>query len=92
LDVVENRDPTVAAGAKSGKPMKIGELAKKTAESTATIRYWTNQKLLEVDEHTDSGYRLYDEAMVDRVEEIRRLQTEERRTLQEIKNRFLQKN
>ena len=64
--------------------MKIGQLAKRTGETNATIRFWTKEGLLDVAETTDAGYQLYDPAMAERVREIRRLQGE-RYTLKEIK-------
>jgi DNA-binding transcriptional MerR regulator len=66
-------------------PIKIGELSKRTNESTATLRFWTNEGLLDVERYTAGGYRLYSPSIVKRVKEIRRLQTVERRTLPEIK-------
>lgn len=73
------------------KPMtellKIGQLAKLTGETNATLRFWTKEGLLKVTETTDAGYQLYDPAMADRAKEIRRLQGE-RYTLKEIVSRL----
>jgi Fic family protein len=63
--------------------LKIGQLAKLTGETNATLRFWTKEGLLEVAETTDAGYQLYDPSMADRAQEIRRLQGE-RYTLKEI--------
>lgn len=64
--------------------LKIGELARLTDETVPTIRYWTNEGLLEVADYTDSGYQLYDPAMVNRVKKIRKLQKVKRFTIEEI--------
>lgn len=67
------------------KLMKIGELARATGETIATIRHYAMQSLLTIKEHTPGGYMLFSETMVERVREIRGMQ---RRglSLSEIKN------
>ncbi|MBI3289811.1 Fic family protein [Candidatus Microgenomates bacterium] len=70
------------------KLLKIGELAKETGETLHAIRHWTQKGLLEVAEHTEAGYQLFDRSMIERVKEIRRLQKEERLSIDEIKNRL----
>jgi len=91
LDAVEGKTPQTAVVQK--KFLKIGELAKETGEKNLNaIRHWTEKGLLEVAEHTESGYQLFDRSMVERVKKIRRLQKEERLSIEEIKknldNRF----
>ncbi len=66
--------------------LRIGQLAKLTGETNATLRFWTREGLLEVADTTQAGYQLYHPAMVERSREIRRLQGE-RLTLKEIKLR-----
>jgi len=66
--------------------LKIGELAKETGETVHTLRYWTKEGLLEVTKYTEGGYQLYSPSMIKRAKEIRRLQSEQRLTLAEIKN------
>ena len=69
----------------TAKLLRIGQLAKKTGETNATLRFWTKEGLLEVAEVTESGgYQLYDPEMVSRVQKIRQLQAE-RFSLREIK-------
>lgn len=63
--------------------LKIGELAKKSSLTNATIRHWTALGLLEVQETTDSGYQLYSESTLDRIKKIQDLK-DKRNTLQEI--------
>lgn len=70
------------------KLLKTGELAKAVEESVPTIRYWTQEGLLEVAEHTMGGYQLYDDGMVQRAKKIRQLQKEKRLTIRELKDIF----
>lgn len=69
----------------SGKLLKIGELAKETSETIHTLRYWTKEGLLKVNQFTEGGYQLYSPGMIKRAKKIRRLQTEKRLTISEIK-------
>lgn len=71
------------------KLLKIGELAKKTGETIHTLRFWTKQGLLDVAAHTKGGYQLYHPSMIERARKIRQMQTVERLTINEIKNRLL---
>lgn len=68
--------------------LKIGELAKETHETIHALRHWMEKGLLEVAERTASGYQLFDRSVVIRVKEIRRLQKEERLSIDEIKQRL----
>ena len=52
--------------------LKIGELAKRSGVTTKTIRYYELLGLLPDPQRTDSGYRLYGEADVERLVFIRR--------------------
>jgi hypothetical protein len=72
----------------SDELLKIGELAKATGETTATIRHWTKEGLLIVTKQSPGGYQLYAHDMIARAAEIRRLQNEERLSLLELKQRF----
>ncbi len=54
------------------KNMKIGELAKATGLTTKTIRYYELHRLLEDPERTESGYRMYGEADVERLEFVKK--------------------
>lgn len=66
--------------------LKIGQLAKKTNESVANIRYWTKLGLLKVYNLTPSGYSLYHPDDIQVVKQIRFLQVEKRLSLEEIKS------
>ena len=63
----ENAEP------ENEKLLKIGELAKATNQTVATIRHWTKEGLLQVAEITESGYQMYGEEMVERVERVREM-------------------
>ncbi|PLR83995.1 MULTISPECIES: mercury resistance transcriptional regulator MerR1 [Bacillus] len=52
----------------------IGELAKKCDVNKETIRYYERIGLIPEPERTDSGYRMYSERIVDRLNFIKRLQ------------------
>jgi Fic family protein len=79
---------TVSTGKPDKEKLKIGELAEKTGETVHTIRYWTKEGLLIVTGHTQGGYQLYDKAMIAKVLQIRKLQSEKRLTLTEIKGKL----
>ena len=64
--------------------LRIGQLAKATGESHATLRYWTKEGLLEVADTTEANYQLYAPGMVERVAKIRELQAQ-RYTIKEIR-------
>ncbi|MDH5723491.1 MAG: Fic family protein [Alphaproteobacteria bacterium] len=68
--------------------LRIGQLAKRTGESNATIRYWTKEGLLQIADTTEVGYQLYDPSMIERIKTIRNLQGQ-RFTLSEIKEKLL---
>ncbi|MEK7523829.1 MAG: Fic family protein [Patescibacteria group bacterium] len=84
LKAVGREDPA-SKSQKKTKLLKIGELARATGESVATIRFWTEEELLEVEQYTESGYALYASSMIERVNKIRRLQKEKRLTIAEVK-------
>lgn len=67
--------------------LKIGELAKASGETVPTIRYWTNEGLLDVAEVTKSGYQLFSAEMVNRCKEIKKYKAR-RLTLLEIKHKL----
>lgn len=68
--------------------LRIGELAKETGETLHAIRHWVEKGLLEIAEHTESGYQLFDRSMIERIREIRKLQKEERLKIDEIKQKY----
>jgi len=73
-----------SAEPESDKLLKIGELAKATNQTVPTIRHWTKEGLLEVAEITESGYQMFSEEMIERVEKIQEMK-EKGMTLTEIK-------
>ena len=54
------------------KGMKIGEIAKGTGLTTKTIRYYELNRLLEEPERTESGYRIYRQEDVERLEFVKK--------------------
>ena len=68
----------------SEKLLKIGELAKATNQTVPTIRHWTKEGLLQVAEVTESGYQMFSEEMIEKIEAIQEMK-EKRLTLTEIK-------
>jgi Fic family protein len=72
----------------SPKSLKIGQLAKLSGEPVATIRFWTKSGLLPLSGHTKGGYQLYREEVINRIKLIRQLQTENRLTIREIRNKL----
>jgi len=56
-------------------PIKIGELAKRTDCSVETIRYYEKLGLLPEPSRSDSNYRLYNEAHIERLQFIRHCRT-----------------
>lgn len=80
--------PVLMGKDKDTKLLRIGELAEAARETKATIRYWTKEGLLAVAKHTKAGYALYSPKMIQRVKEIRRLQTKERLSIAEIKEKL----
>jgi Fic family protein len=71
----------------SEKLLKIGELAKATNQTVPTIRHWTKEGLLQVAEVTESGYQMFSEEMIERVEKIQEMK-EKRMTLTEMKEKI----
>lgn len=65
--------------------LRIGQLAKLTGETHATLRHWMKEGLIHFSETTGSGYQLFTPEMVGRAKFIRRLQSE-RQTLAEIRS------
>ena len=85
LDAINNKGDFLRGDTQ--RLLKIGEIAKLTNDTTATIRYWTKQNLLEVAEVTPSGYQLYDKETVNQIKKIKDLK-KKRYSLEEIKNKI----
>jgi Fic family protein len=83
--------PILMGKGKETRLLKIGELAEAARETKATIRFWTKEGLLEIAKTTEAGYALYETKMIDKAQEIRRLQNEERLTVAEIKKKLISK-
>ncbi|CAN5391393.1 Zn(2+)-responsive transcriptional regulator [soil metagenome] len=57
------------------KPLKIGEVSKLTGVGIEALRFYEKSGLLDRPGRTYSGYRLYDETVLERIAFIRRAQT-----------------
>ncbi|HEY7271080.1 MAG TPA: MerR family transcriptional regulator [Dehalococcoidia bacterium] len=66
--------------------LQIGEVADRTGVTQRTLRFYEERGLLKPPSRMDGGFRLYSEEDVDRVEQIKRLQTLLGLTLAEIKD------
>ncbi len=91
LRAVQQKETPIKLKPKSGRLMKIGELAKQTGESTATLRYWLKEGLIACAQRTESGYQLFDQAMLTRIKQIRMLQ-EKRLSLAEVREKFVKRD
>lgn len=87
LKALSDSPDEVSEASTSQALMRIGQLAKATGESNATLRYWTKEGLLDVAKTTEAGYQLYVPEMVDVVARIRDLQSQ-RFTIREIKGKL----
>jgi len=86
LDIyLEMLEPKMKQAPKPVRLLKIGEIAKTVNETIPTIRYWTKEGLLKVEEYSKGGYQLYSPKIVDRIKQIRKLQSEKRLTIEELK-------
>lgn len=86
LDIyLEMLEPKKEQAIKSEKLLKIGEIAKMANEGIPTIRYWTKEGLLKVEEYSKGGYQLYSPKVIDKIKQIRKLQSEKRLTIRELK-------
>lgn len=58
----------------SRQPLKIGEVAKASGVGIETLRFYEKSGLLDQPSRTESGYRLYDTEVLDRLDFIKRAQ------------------
>ncbi|MBX3473596.1 MAG: MerR family transcriptional regulator [Planctomycetes bacterium] len=65
------------------KLYKVGEIMRHTGLSRQTIHNYTMLGLIKPGERTDSGHRLYDETVFDRLRRIKLLKVH--RTLEEVR-------
>ncbi len=50
--------------------IRIGDLARETGETIHTLRFWTQEGLLDTVGETDKGYQLYSATIIARVNDI----------------------
>lgn len=89
LDLCLKQAPmTTTATPKPERRLQIGVLAKQCGEPVSSIRFRTQEGLLPVAAYSPGGYALYHPECIEKVKQIRRLQTDERLTISEIKLRL----
>jgi len=65
--------------------LKVGEIAKEVGVRPSTVKFYTEQGLLEVADYTNGGYRLYDrDETIRRIVAIRQM-TSRRFSLEDFK-------
>jgi fido (protein-threonine AMPylation protein) len=92
LDAAAGRPPKAVAASARNKMRpnglwRIGQLAEACSESVSTLRHWTKMGLLPAAGSTEKGYTLYEPSSVERVRQIRRLQSQ-RLSLEEVARRL----
>jgi len=91
LDLCLKQVPAMSA-IKPEKLVQIGALAKQCSEPVSSIRFRTQEGLLPVEGYSSGGYALYHPDCIEKVKKIRSLQTNERLTINEIKERIGMEN
>lgn len=85
LDIYLDEDKTPVTAEQ--RLLRIGDIARLASEEVPTIRFWTDQGLLQLADRSSSGYRLYEPEAVEQAKRIRELQ-QQRLTLGEIKEKL----
>lgn len=70
------------------KPLHIGKIAKEASISTSAIRFWIKQRLIVPAGHSEGGFALFNRDVIEKIKKIKRLQQEERLTIDEIRKRL----
>jgi len=65
--------PEITA-ADSGKGLKIGEVSKLSGVGIEALRFYEKSRLLDKPRRTESGYRVYDESVLERLSFIKKAQ------------------
>ncbi len=72
----------------SERLLKVSEVAQRVGVLPSTIRYYAKLQLIRARASSRGGFQLFDDGAVVRAVEIKRLQKEERLTLEEIGERL----
>ena len=64
-----------AGEVETAAPLKIGEVSKLSGVGIEALRFYEKSGLLDAPSRTESGYRLYDAGVLERLDFIRRAQT-----------------
>ena len=79
-------DPKLRSVAADHASLQIGEVAERTGVTQRTLRFYEEKGLLKPPSRLDGGFRLYSEEDIERVEQIKRLQSLLGFSLSEIKD------
>jgi DNA-binding transcriptional MerR regulator len=71
----EVRAPKPGAMIRTPSLLRIGEVARRSGVGIETLRYYERSELLDRPARTESGYRLYGEDVLERLDFIKRAQT-----------------
>src|SRR5581483_9324492 len=81
----DKQSPVAEPEERSGAYLQIGEVAERTGVTQRTLRFYEEKGLLKPPSRLEGGFRLYSEEDVQRVDQIKRLQTLLGFTLADIK-------
>lgn len=87
INFYENKNP-LSDDKKSNNLIRIGELSRQTGETIHTLHFWIKEGLITSKNKTEGGYQLFDEKTIEKINEIRSLQKNQRLTLSEIKQKL----
>lgn len=73
---------------KEQKLLKIGQLAKAAGISASAARFYVEQGLIIPEAHSEGGFMLFNQSVVEKIKGIKKLQREERLSIVEIKRRL----
>lgn len=73
---------------KEKKLLQIGKVALLASVAVPTVRYYIEQGLIRPEGQSKGGFMLFDQKVVEKIKEIKRLQREERLSIAEIKRRL----
>ena len=71
---IDRPDESNANGVTEGRRLRIGEVAKRSGIGIEALRFYERSGLLERPPRTKSGYRVYDEAVLERLAFIKQAQ------------------
>lgn len=82
------RGKTPSIALRKEKPLKIGQVAKEAGISASAIRYYVEKGLIKPEGHSEGGFMLFSQNVVERIKKIKQLQQKERLSIKEIRKRL----